>query len=106
MNSPRKWHTATLLQDGKVLVAGGCSGADCHAASLASAEIYDPRFGYLDDYRVNEQRKGSYILRHIAASGEVLVAGGTKDHQLAGYDFDHTSLNTAELYDPISGTWE
>ena len=39
MNTGREDHTATLLQNGEVLVAGGISAAD---ATLASAELYSP----------------------------------------------------------------
>jgi hypothetical protein len=38
MTAARAAHTATLLPDGRILVAGGRSGA----AALATAEIYDP----------------------------------------------------------------
>ena len=64
-------HTATLLPNGKVLVAGGyCSGG-----YLASAELYDPASG-------TWTATGSLAtarIRHTATllpNGKVLVAGG------------------------------
>src|SRR5437762_9934670 len=42
LNQPRAEHTATLLANGTVLIAGGRDAAD---QALASAEIYDPATG-------------------------------------------------------------
>lgn len=39
LNTAREWHTATLLPNGKVLIAGGGRGSDTPA--LSSAELYD-----------------------------------------------------------------
>jgi N-acetylneuraminic acid mutarotase len=87
----REYHTATLLPDGKVLVAGGYNGH----LDLASAEAYDPAnrtwavTGNLTAGRISHTAT-------LLPNGKVLVAGGI------GSFFEITS---AELYDPATGTW-
>ena len=82
-------HTATLLPNGKVLVAGGYG-----AGTLDSAELYDPATGaWSATGSLNTARE-----RHTATllpNGKVLVAGGYGDG----------TLDSAELYDPATGTW-
>jgi N-acetylneuraminic acid mutarotase len=90
----RYWHTATLLQNGKVLVAGGQNVSQI----LKSTELYDPvsrtwnRAADLNAFRSE----------HTATqmqNGKVLVASGDDP-------FDYTTFNgTAEIYDPGSATW-
>jgi hypothetical protein len=87
------YHTATLLQDGRVLVTGGYSST----LTLNSAEIYNPVGGTWDS--VNNMQSGR--ARHTATllpNGKVLIAGGT------GGDGAY-SLNSAEIYDPFTNTW-
>ena len=87
----RSGHTATLLTNGEVLVAGGgfLDGA------LASAELYDPASGAWS-------ATGSLLtarIDHTATllpNGKVLVTGGF-DVFNGGY------LGSAELYDPRAG---
>src|SRR5439155_26760647 len=92
LNTARESHTATLLANGKVLVAGGEDGG----VSLTSAELYDPASG-------SWSATGSLnTARHVHTAtllpnGKVLVAGRLVT--------SNTPLTNAELYDPASGSW-
>jgi N-acetylneuraminic acid mutarotase len=95
MSTPRSEHTATLLLDGTVLVAGGDVG---NGATPASAEVYDPANGSWT--AVGPMIQGRY--GHTAArlsDGRVLVTGGYG----AGSSFE--GMVSAELYDPATASW-
>jgi hypothetical protein len=88
-------HTATLLTDGRVLVAGGQDAAG--VASFGQAALYDPTTGTFGSTGPLAIRR-TYQTATLLADGRVLVAGG----------FDNasqTALKSAELYDPKSGTF-
>ncbi len=95
MGTARMSHTATLLPDGKVLVAGG-SGT---GAFLASAELYDPATGIWTATGKMLTPRGSAVAMLLSDS-KVLVAGGTTT-----YNDGVRWLDSSELYDPASGTW-
>ena len=92
LNDPRAEHTATLLPDGKVLVAGG---SDFNY--LATAELFDPAtMRWTRTGTLSESRRGHQAV--LLPTGKVLVVtGGGSDPKYY--------LPTAELYDPSSGTW-
>jgi len=85
MLSVREDHTATLLQNGRVLIVGWESNV---------AELYDPATD-------NFTPTGSTIKNHrqgltatLLNDGKVLIAGGVN------------AQNTAELYDPLTGNFQ
>jgi hypothetical protein len=89
---------ATLLTNGQVLVAGGCTAYDANGclAVTTKAEIYNPATG---TWKATGALRGA---RHAMtatrlASGKVLVAGGAT----AAMD----AINSSEIYDPIAKTW-
>ncbi len=99
MSTPRFEHTATLLDDGRILIAGGqgppISGS---SAALASTEIYDPA---VDSFR-NSNDMSDARFNHTAVKlpdRTVLVVGG------AGGTNGDTSLATAEVFNPGDGSW-
>jgi hypothetical protein len=90
----RRYYATTLLADGKVLVAGG--GDD---NSVASAELYDPSRGtWTATGSMTEGR--TFITATLLSDGKVLVAGGW-----AITNGTVVELASAELFDPVSGTW-
>jgi WD40 repeat protein len=103
MTAARFGHTATLLSDGAVLIAGGygcpntpstkaCVPAEVGPSvgrSLASAELYDPstgKFRRTGSMSIGRQSATATLL----ANGRVLLAGSSE-------------TTRAELYDPTSG---
>jgi Putative Ig domain/Galactose oxidase, central domain len=93
MATARVAATATLLNTGKVLVAGG---TDPTGKALASAELYDPAskaFSATGSMGVGRD----YFAATLLPSGKVLVTGGL--------DSTGNPLASAELYDPAAGTF-
>ena len=89
----RNRHTATLLPNGQVLVAGGNSDT-----TLSSAELYDPAAGVWSatgDLGIPENARRLHTAT-LLPNGQVLVAGG--------YNYNGP-LAGAELYDPATGYW-
>jgi N-acetylneuraminic acid mutarotase len=92
LDVPRLSHTATLLPNGKVLIAAGGSNQDGVADT---AELYDPVSGtWAYTGRLTTSR--NYHSATLLSSGKVLVAGGY---------YTPARLASAEVYDPVSGTW-
>lgn len=90
MLEPRSGHTATLLQDGRVLIAGGMRR---NQDFYRSAELYDPATG---DFQATRKMSVARV-GHAAVllrSGKVLIVGGWAGHECT---------DSAEIYDPAAG---
>jgi hypothetical protein len=90
MLAPRSGHTATLLPDGKVLIAGGMRR---NQDFYKSAETYDPMTNkFQPTGEMSVGRVGHLAI--LLPSGKVLVAGGW---------IGRGTTDAAELYDPATG---
>ncbi len=91
--------SATLLKDGRVLVAGGMSDG-----RTAAAALYDPRTGtFTATGSMNDARDAHAAV--LLADGRVLVLGGDGWTCSGTYCYFSGSLSSAELYDPATETF-
>jgi Galactose oxidase, central domain len=97
-------HTATLLADGRVLIAGGSYGVN----ATQFAQIYDPntsRWAHTGPM----WNPRYFHTATLMPDGSVLVAGGYPASPVGGDfggDFDYPApLTATERYDPATGRW-
>ena len=96
----RALHTATLLGNGKVLIAGGFTPA---LGSFASAEVYDPATNTFTATGFMAFRRSQHTST-LLNNGKVLIAAGFG--KVASDEFSpETSLTSAEEYDPTLGAF-
>jgi len=94
LGTPREFHTATRLLDGRVLVAAGRK--DFTPDVTDSAELYDPATNtWSATGRLNEGREFHSAV--LLLDGRVFVTGGI--------GFGSNTIDSAELYDPATGRW-
>ena len=101
MLTTRAQHTATLLQNSQVLVAGG--DAPAGAFQVASAELFDPVSGTWSGTGSMQTARFLHTAT-LLPNGKVLVAGGrTVLHENGGESAP--DIASCELYDPATGKW-
>ena len=93
LGTKRAYHTATLLPNGLVLIAGGSDGS---TGVRATAELYDPSRG---TFTATGSMSAPRFVHSatLLPNGLVLIAGG--------YNDSVRTVATAELYDPSRGTF-
>jgi len=87
-------HTATLLNNGKILVTGGAGGMTKPA--LSSAELFD----YQEEtwkIAASMENERSLSTATLLKSGKVLIVGG--------HDSEGIPIPSAEIYDPENDNW-
>jgi len=98
MSVPRESATATLLQDGRVLIAGGHAGRLEDIRIYASTELYSPKTGRFSpgpDMSIRRHKHDAVMLD----DGRVLIVAGSDERDDLGlYD-------SAELFDPATDSF-
>jgi hypothetical protein len=89
----RQGHTATLLPNGKVLIAGGSPAG----TPTASAELYDPATDTFSPTGSMNNDRGAHTAT-LLPTGKVLITGGWSN-AAGGIAY------STELYDPAAGTF-
>src|SRR5436305_890850 len=98
LSEARADHTATLLPDGRVLIAGGMVE---NGVYLDSMEIYDPKTGsFKPGGTMSSKRVGHSAT--LLPNGKVLIAGGMADRSFEG-GVHGIASNSADIYDPQTG---
>lgn len=94
LSGPRQYHTATLLGNGKVLVAGGLELVDY--LYVSEATLYDPVTNTWTAAPPMSTVRGRHTAT-LLTNGKVLVVGGNGPG---------TYEASAELYDPATNAWQ
>ena len=104
MSTPRVEHTATLLPNGQVLVVGGSPD---FFSCVATAELFNPATGQWTATASMTSPRCNHAAV-LLTNGQVLIAGGQAAATVCSNGTCHSgdSLDTAELYNPETGTWQ
>src|SRR5436309_10583160 len=91
MNDARSGATASVLQDGRVLIAGGQNSG----GASNTLEIFDPNSGNFSNAGTMSSPRQDHAAA-VLSDGRVLIVGGSSDGTNA--------LNTTDIYDPQAGS--
>ena len=113
MSSVRGGHTQTLLDDGRVLIVGGCNGGTTITIPFfppttidvptfaSSCEIFDPSTNSLSAAQSLSLARGFHGASRLA-NGFVIVTGGAA---LIGSNGEAAATNSCAVYNPSANVW-
>lgn len=93
MNAARSGHTATLLPNGQVLIAGGM---ERNGVFFNNAELYNPTTSSFTTIPKNMSVQRAGHIATLLPNGKVLIAGGWSSNSVQA---------SAELYDPATNAF-
>lgn len=100
MKTPRSFHTATLLEDGTVLIAGGTNNPGEVGAAVSNSELYVPANAAFSPSGALATARYSHTATRLGI-GQVLVAGGYSSIDGS----NGIAMQSAELYEPSRKTF-
>lgn len=100
MIAPRSYATATLLNNGKILIAGGRDSVA--AITLTSAELYDPATGKFTLTGSMSENRFVHSATRLQ-NGKVLMVAGWSNKVVDGVQTTPQDAQTNEIYDPVTG---
>jgi hypothetical protein len=103
MNAARENATATLLPNGKVLIAGGYSNITINTGSLSSTEIYSPVTNTFAASTPSMNQARTNATATLLPNGRVLIAGGLVAPTFL--EMLPFALSSTEIYDPATNTF-
>lgn len=95
MDVGRVYHTATLLNNGNVLITGGLAANSYSVSYLISAELYNPTagtFSYIGNMNICRSQHTATLLN----DGRVLLTGGC---------IGKNAIDSAEIFEPDTNTF-
>ena len=105
MSFARGTHTATLLEDGRLLIAGGDDGSGRLEAITDTAELYDPSTGRWEPAEVLGRQRTQHAALPLNDGRVLLVGGaGVVQAKIDEQGIEQPLIET-DLFDPASETW-
>lgn len=107
MSVARVLHTATLLQDGRILITGGLDGVATN--NWMDGEVYDPATNTFTPVANQMQMPRGGHTATLLDDGRVLITGGNTIFAVAGtgnfIQIYQSAHRTVDIYDPATNTF-